>query len=316
MIPKACDLLSALKGRLPHFLGDKRCYQLYELIQRLLGYPADYRAFRQSLGYELSLRNPVTFAEKAVYLKLFDKDPVLPMITDKVRVRAWVAERIGEQYLIPSLGVYNSPDEIDLDSLPEPFVIKVNFDSGRNITVRNKRELDWKSAKARLSNWLMTPQAYHLMEWNHHVIPPRILIEQLLLDERGFIPADLKFHVFHGEINYIHRRDVGSGQRFDSHHTPGWEPIPMRGSYPEPPESPPPPENLPEMNRIVRKLANGFSYMRVDLYSLAGRIYFGEMTPHTASGWFHFQPEEYNRLLGNCIDVSHIRPPWTGLPLR
>jgi hypothetical protein len=165
---------------------------------------------------------------------------------------------------------------------------------------------------------MTTPQAYHLMEWNHHMVRPQILIEQLLLDERGQIPADLKFHVFHGEINYIHRRDVGTGQRYDSHHTPEWEHIPMRGIYlsPEDLELPPRPANLPEMNRIVKILAAGFAYMRVDLYSIAGRIYFGEMTPHTASGHFHMVPEEYNKILGDQIDVSHVRRAWTGLRLR
>jgi hypothetical protein len=316
MTPKTRDLQLAFKARLPHYLGDERCYKLYELFQQLLGYPAVYRAYRQATGCELSLRNPVNIADKITYLKLFDKNPVFPIITDKVRVRPWVAERIGEQYLIPSLGIYNSPDEIDLDSLPDQFIIKVNFDTARNIRVADKHNLDWEAAKTRLANWLKTPQPYHLMEWNHHVNQPRILIEQLLLDERGLSPPDIKFHVYNGRINYIHHRDVGTDQRFDSRHTPQWEPIPMGTAHKRNPNVPPKPENLAEMIQIVNILSAGFTFIRVDLYSVGGRIYFGEMTPHVGSGKFHMRPEGYNKLLGDCLDVSHIRPSWTLLPLR
>lgn len=264
----------------------------------------------------VSLRNPVTIAEKITYLKLFDKNPVLPIITDKVRVRPWVAERIGEQYLIPLLGVHDSPEEIDLDSLPDQFIIKVNIDTGRNIIVTDKHDLDWKKAKARLRNWLRTPQPYHLMEWNHHVIRPRILIEELLRDERGLSPLDIRFHVYNGEINYIHHRDVGTGQRFDSRHTLQWEPIPMGTAHQRNPNPPPKPDKLAEMIRIVKTLSPGFAYIRVDLYSVASRIYFSEMTPHVGSGKFRMRPEEYNKILGEQLDVSHIRPRWTGLRLR
>ncbi len=305
-----------LLGRIPHLLGDKRCYGLFEIIQQVLGYPVVYRAFRQSTGRELNLRNPVNIAEKVTYLKLFDKNPVFPIVTDKVRVRPWVAERIGEQYLIPLLGVHDSPEEMDLDSLPDQFFIKVNFDTGRNLRVTDKRNVDWEVAKARIATWLKTPQAYHLMEWNHHVNRPRILIEQLLMDERGLSPPDIKFHVYNGKINYIHHRDVGTGLRLDSRHTPQWEPIPMGTAHQRNPNPPPKPENLPEMIRIVETLSSGFTLIRVDLYSVGGRIYFGEMTPHGGSGHFHFQPEEYNKILGDALDVSHIRPRWTLRGLR
>jgi hypothetical protein len=154
------------------------------------------------------------------------------------------------------------------------------------------------------------------MEWNHHMIRPRILIEELLLDDRGLIPPDFKCDAFHGEVKCIQRRDVSTGRRFDSYHTPTWEPIPMECSYPQNPVPPPPPENLEEMIRIVRTLASGFAYMRVDLYSVGGRVYFGEMTPHAGSGLFHMRPEEFNKGLGDYLNVSHIRPSWTLLPLR
>ena len=265
------------------------------------------RKFRSELGHDPDLDNPTTLNEKILWLNLRHRDPRWIMCSDKVAVRDFVRDRIGERYLVPLLGVYDDADDIDLEALPDRFIIKAAHGSGWNIIVRDKRDLDWPGAKRTLQDWLARSYYSHKREWQYRHVPRRLVIEELLLDENGEIPDDYKVWCLRNDREQTQFLQVDMG-RFTRHtrnyYDPEWNRLPFeKVDAPNNPTDRPRPEGLEEMITAARVLSEGFCLVRVDFYSLPGRIYFGEMTFTPDAGMARLKPEEWDRKLGDLIGL-------------
>ncbi len=259
--------------------------------------------YKERTGEELNLQNPKTFNEKIQWLKLYDSTPLKTKLADKYLVREWVAEKIGEQYLIPLLGVWDSFDEINFDKLPERFVLKANHGYNWNYIVRDKSTFDKEDAKAKFDEWLNTNFAFKGLEMQYMNIPPRIIAEEYLKND-GDDLYDYKVFCFGGKaesIMYLSERKQGLKMAFFDL---DWHKLPFTYSYPRNEADISRPKNLDLLIELAEKLAEDFPHVRVDFYILNdGSLKFGEMTFTTANGTCKWNPPEQNRIYGDLIKL-------------
>ena len=258
--------------------------------------------YETRIGKKLNLKNPITFDEKLQWLKLYDRKDEYTVWADKYEVRNYVAEKLGEQYLIPLLGVWNSADELKLDDLPEQFVLKCTHDSASVCICTNKKNFDWNAAMDKLQKSLNQNYYWHSREWPYKNITPRIIAEAYMTDESGTELKDYKIYTFGGEP-YLIQVDF---DRFHNHrrnlYTTEWEYIDETIEYSKDPNVKiAKPEHLEEMLECSRKLAVGTISLRTDFYSINGKIYFGEITFYQEAGFAHFEHEEFAKKLGDQI---------------
>lgn len=226
------------------------------------------------------------------------------MMADKAKVRDFVRECIGEEYLIPCLGVYHTAQEIPFDTLPQRFVLKVNNASGANIICRDKSKLDIEATRRQVDAWLRR-SAYNKVEqeWHYAQIPPAVVCEAFMEDANGEL-NDYKFFCFHGEPKYvwidIARHDYA--KRCRNIFSADWTDIPLKLFVPRFRGDIPPPPGFEHMRALAAKLSQGLKSVRVDLYNVDGRIYFGEMTFFSGDLFFH--PRKYNRIWGDALDLT------------
>lgn len=241
--------------------------------------------YKQKLGRVLDLKHPKDLNEKIQYLKIHEILPNLPLYTqcaDKYLARDFVAERGYENILIPLLGVYDSPDQIDFSGLPNQFVLKSNKSSGQNLIVKDKSTLDPEAIKTTLAKWLTTEYWLAGGEWQYRDIPPKIICEEYLAPENGEL-VDYKFFCYNGEVGYLDIWvDHGVGSRpLYIYLNKDLELVPFNEdtiAFQKAGRKVPLPENLTEMMQVASNLSRGFPFVRVDLYSNKGKIYFGELT--------------------------------------
>jgi len=273
----------------------------YTISQWILGYPNEREIFLAIHGYPLDLKNPRSFTEKIVWKKIYDRNPLLPRITDKFLVRDYVREKLGpgkaDEILIPLLFYSKDPAAIPFEQLPDQFIIKPNHASGRILIVRDKREIDQDAIIATCRDWLSDTHYFYRHEWAYQKIKPMILVEPLLLGVDGNVPREIKFHVFHGKCKRV---VVIVGRYADlkqSNFDENWNYLETETSYPMGPPLPKP-VNFQQMLSLAEKLAEDFDYIRVDLFDLDGRIYFSELTSYTNSGDINYNPTEYDFEIG------------------
>lgn len=253
----------------------------------------------------IDLENPKTFNEKLQWFKLYDHNEKYHTLVDKYAVRDFVAEKIGEEYLIPLCGgPWNSVEEIDFSSLPEQFVIKCTHDSQSVTVCRDKASADIDAIKNKLSKAMKADYYKFGREWAYKDVKPRIVAEKMIIDSEGNLPNDYKFFCFKGQPKMIqvdYDRFSGHKRRL---YSADWEIIPCKYEYADDEkheiEKPPMLENMLE---VCRKLSEGLEFVRVDLYNVDGKIYFGEMTFYPESGFGHIVPEKYNELWGSWIEL-------------
>ncbi len=262
------------------------------------------RWYRNKTGKFLDFDNPETFNEKIQWLKLYDSTPIKTRLADKYLVREWVADKIGEQYLIPLLGVYDNFDQIDFGSLPDRFVIKCNHGCAYNVIVKNKNYFDIDDAKQKINVWLQEKFAFENgCEMHYKNINP-IIIESFLENKDEDL-YDYKFWCFDGKVKYIQflseRNTNGLKMAF---YDTNWNKQKFVYSYPLDSKTIERPDNLDEMIFLAEKLSKGFSHVRVDLYRLDdGTIYFGEMTFTSASGICRWNDKKIDRQFGDWIKL-------------
>ncbi len=271
---------------------------------------SDYKAtindFKKAFGYTPDFKNPITFNEKIQWRKLYDNNPKYSLCSDKVLVRDYVKEQIGEQYLINALFITDDAKKIDFDKLPDSFVIKANHGSGWNILVRDKKNADINKIITTCNRWLKSNYYYYSRESHYKNIKSQLIIEEMLSDESGNEPKDYKFHVFNNNIEFI-QIDV---DRFKGHkrilYDENWNKLDFAlGPFEIYQENISKPEKFDEMKDIVKKLSSGFSYVRVDLYTLNDKIYFGELTFTPGNGYVDkFTPEEYDKYFGGKFNLN------------
>ncbi len=250
------------------------------------------------------LEHPVTYSQKIQYAEVYETDKRKTVLSDKVAVRDWVKEKIGEKYLIPVIGVYKTPDEINFSVLPDRFVMKANHASKFNIIVKDKKSLDIKNAKKTMAKWLKIQYAFYGGFQPHYIgIEPKIIIEKYIEDSKGNLD-DFKFLCFNGEVKFCWV-DVG---RYTNHcrnvYDTQWNLQPWTVGFPAYDGVIEKPVNFDEMVDVAAKLCKGFSHVRVDLYNVDGKIYFGEMTFSSGGGHETFYPAEYDKIIGDMWDIG------------
>lgn len=262
------------------------------------------KLFELCTGYALDLENPRTFNEKIQWLKLYDHRPEYTTMVDKYAAKKWVADRIGEQYIIPTLGVWEHFDEIDFDGLPEQFVLKCTHDSGGVVLVADKSKLDKKAAKRKIEKHLKYNYYYGGREWPYKNVPPRIIAEPYLTDESGTELKDYKIFNFDGQPKLI-QVDYG---RFAEHkrnlYSTDWQYIEASILYPTDPDHQiEKPKNLDKMLELAHKLSEGYPHVRTDFYNIDGKILFGELTLLHGSGFEKFTPPALGEQMGQWLKL-------------
>ena len=259
--------------------------------------------FRHVTGAKLNLCKPRTFNEKLQWLKLYNRMPEYCQMVDKYEVKKYVSNIIGEAFVIPTLAVYNSVEEIDFKVLPEQFVLKCTHDSGGVVICKDKSKLN-NEALVKLQKGLHNNFYYKNREWPYKNVKPRIIAERYMEDESGLELKDYKFFCFNGKPKVIqvdYDRFVGHKRNL---YDIEWHRLPFTLGFPTDWEREfEKPHNFDVMLDIAAKLSSGYPHIRVDLYNIRGQIYFGELTFFHGSGLEKFTPEEWNQTLGSWIEL-------------
>ena len=262
--------------------------------------------FRYRVGYWPNIKHPRTYNEKLQWLKLHDRHPEYTQMVDKIEAKKYVASIIGDKYIIPTLGTWDTVDDIDWDSLPNQFVIKVTSDSGGIVVCKDKTKLDIEKAKAKLKyGW--GKNYYNLRkEYPYKDVKPRIIAEQYMEDESGYELKDYKFFCFDGEPKIFFvatdRGKKDEDTKFDFYDIE-FNHLPFLNGHPNARVAPTKPENFEEMVEVARKLSQGMCHVRIDLYNVKGKIYFGELTFFHWSGMTPFEPIEWDYKMGEMIKI-------------
>ena len=260
--------------------------------------------FRRYAGYKLNLDKPQTFNEKLQWLKLYyhrHPNPLLTVCADKVAVRDYIAEKIGEEYLIPCLGVWDNPDDIDFDKLPNKFVLKVNWGSGQNIIVKDKSKLDIADAREKLRQWMKRESNHYFafFEWPYKDIKPKIIAEKYMDFDVDLM--DYKIMCYNGmPKNLFVCSERFSGLKvtfFDLN----WKRLPFIRQYPASSKKIEKPKSFDKMLEFSKILAKPFPFVRVDFFYLNGNLYIGELTFFPGAGIETFTPEEWDKKLGDLL---------------
>lgn len=257
-------------------------------------------------GEKLDLDHPKTFSQKLNWLKLYDRKPIYHKMVDKYDAKLFVKDVLGEDRSVPTLGVWNSFEEIDWDSLPNEFVIKATHDCASFYFVRDKKSLDKVACKNRVCSHWNKDYYDDCLEWPYKGLKPRIIAEPIIHDGKMPYLRDFKFYCFNGEpkVFYI-TSDKGTNlpikQNFyDIEGTP----IDLEdANYPGNPISPELPEHLKEMVEDARKLSQNMYHLRVDFYETADNYYLGELTFYEDAGYCKFKPDVWNQTLGDWIKL-------------
>lgn len=262
------------------------------------------KQFKKIAGYDLNLGNPGTFNEKIQWLKLYYHNPLMTICADKVAVRDYVKEKIGEEYLVPSIGIYDKVEDINWEKLPDRFVVKVNWGSGQNIICTDKSNLDVDDAKSKLTEW-MKPESnhyYNYLEWGYKNIKPKIIIEKYIEQMDGNL-LDWKFFCFGGKAHYVQVDIDRSCNHTRCFYDMNYQKQEFTTCYPFYKGEVQKPANFEKMRELSEILSKDFPHVRVDWYELDGKIYLGEMTFTHGNGTERFTPFKYDKIMGDLLEL-------------
>lgn len=264
-------------------------------------------AFKKRVGYELNFDNPQTMNEKIMWLKLYYQDPLITKCCDKYAVKDYVAQTIGEEYVVPTIAKYNSPDEIDFNKLPEQFVLKVNWSSGYNIIVPDKSKIDQEAVKKQLKNWIKPDRNayFQYFNWGYKHMKPVVYAEKYIEQIDGQV-YDYKFFICNGKFEFMliatdrNNDETLTHDFFDNHFN--WLDL-TYGSLKHANPLPAKPKNFEKMIKLAETLAIPFPFVRIDFYEIGNKIYLGEMTFYPAGGLKPFIPNEWDYKFGAKIKL-------------
>lgn len=260
--------------------------------------------FKSQVGYVPNLDAPKTFNEKLQWLKLYYRNPLMTKCADKVAVREYIKEKIGEQYLIPCIGVWDNPNDIDFDKLPDKFVLKVNWGSGQNIIVKDKSKLNIRETRRQLAKWMRPESNHYFMsfEWCYKDIKPKIIAEEYIEQMDGNL-LDYKIFCNDGEPNFLFVAiDRNKDLRFNFYDL-DFKQLPFKQYYENSNKAIKKPKQFQEMLDVSAILSKGFPHCRVDFYILDNKLYFGEITFYHFNGMKKFEPQEWDRRLGDLLKL-------------
>jgi len=283
----------------------KRYHAIYDDAEFLAG------LFKKNLGYDLDIVNPKTFNEKLQWLKLYDRKPEYTRMVDKYEVKNYVAAKIGKEHIIPTLGIYDSFEEVDFEKLPKQFVLKCTHDSNSALICRDKDAFDIKKAKSVLESKLKRNYYWESREWPYKHVKPRIIVETFMKEETedlwegGII--DYKFYCFSGEPKFLY---ISGG--LENHDTAKisfynldlTEAAFQRIDYSQFDKIPRIPTHYEEMIDMAKVLSQSLPFVRIDLYEIGGVVYFSEFTFSPCGGMMPFNPSEYDERIGELINIK------------
>lgn len=252
-----------------------------------------------------NLQNPKTYNEKLQWLKLNDIHPEYSKLVCKYDAKEYVRNILGDDVIIPTLGVWNTFEEIDFDTLPNQFVLKTTHDSGGVVVVKDKSTMDMAAAKAKLQRSLNNDYFLEHREYPYKAVPHRIIAEQYMVDESGTELKDYKFFCFDGEVKMLFvatDRSIND-TRFDFFDV-DFNHLPFKQGHPWARHEIKKPAGFERMKEIATVLSKGFRHVRVDLYDINGHIYFGELTFFHFSGNVPFVPKEWDEKIGEWLNLN------------
>lgn len=275
-----------------NFLSDKACLSL---------------VYRGAYGRKLNLDNPTRYSEKLQWIKLYDRCPLYSKLVDKYEVKSYVSERIGEEYIIPTLGVWNAFDDISFENLPEQFVLKCTHDSGGLVICTDKKKLNLDNARKKINKSLKTNYYKLFREWPYKNVTPRILAEKFMVDNATGELRDYKFYCFDGVVRALGiYSDRGAGKTTKADYFDrdfNW--LGLKWGYEHATERPEKPSLYDKMIEIAETLSQGFPEVRVDLYLCNNRVYFGELTFFDGGGFDGFEPDSWDEIFGSWITLKN-----------
>lgn len=308
--------MSKIQSALQMLKSDRSTF-MAAIIQNFFGWLPDKTylqlLYRFKMGHRLDLNHPKTFTEKIQCLKLYNRRPEYTLMVDKYAVKKYVADIIGEKYIIPTLGVWDKPEDIDWDALPNEFVLKTTHGGGSGgvVICKDKKTFDRNKAILTLRDSMNGDIYRSLREWPYKDVKKRVLAEKYMapkdmVNNPIYDLSDYKFFCFNGEPKYCQViRDRHSKESIDFYDMNwrhqefvGLNPIASNGINPVPR-----PLLLDDMICICHKLSENMKFVRIDMYVIDNRIYFGEITFYPASGMGLFNPDKWNEELGNLISL-------------
>lgn len=258
------------------------------------------------LNKKLNLDNPKGFNEKLQWLKLYDRQEKYTKMVDKYEAKKYVSNIIGEEYIIPTIGIYENFDEINFDELPNKFVMKCTHDSGGIVICRDKKNFDINIAKKKINKCLKTNYYYPGREWPYKNVKPRIIIEKYM-EEKNFTQLnDYKFMCFDGKVKccfVCSERDNKNEGLAVTFFDENWEKMPFIRHYRNSSKKIDKPKKFDLMVKLAEKLSKTIPFVRVDFYEIGGKVYFGELTFYPGSGFEEFKPDEWDEKIGDWITV-------------
>lgn len=262
------------------------------------------RIFKAKLGYNLNLDQPRTFNEKIQWIKLNDRNDIYTSMVDKYEAKKYVANIIGKEHIIPTIGVWEKFEEVDFDRLPNEFVLKTTHGCGGIFICPDKGKMDINKAKETITKTINSNYYFYMREWPYKNVKPRIIAEEYIKEKNGDL-KDYKFFCFNGKVKCF-KIDF---DRFVEHHANYYDPsgklLPF-GEMDYPPvfnKKIDIPKELNTMIELAEKLSTGFRFLRVDFYDVDGKILFGELTFSPAAGVGKFTPEEWDYKLGDWLQL-------------
>lgn len=262
--------------------------------------------FYLMMGKTLNLKDPKTYSEKLQWLKLYNRKAIHTTMVDKITAKDYVEKIISKEHIIPTIATYDSVEDIDWDTLPNQFVIKCTHDSGGIVVCKDKSKLDIEKAKRTLREGLKQDYYYLFREWPYRNVPRRLICEEYMVDESGYELKDYKWFCFDGEPKAMFvATDRGSSNeevKFDFFDT-DFNHLPFKNGHPLASKPITKPAGFEEMKKLAAQLSQGEPHVRVDLYDVNGKIYFGELTFFHFSGLMPFEPEEWDYKFGSWIKL-------------
>lgn len=267
------------------------------------------RIYRARFGRELNLENPVMYTEKLQWMKLYDHRPEYTRMVDKYAVKDYIAEKIGSEYVIPLLGVWDRVEDINFDQLPGQFVLKTTHDSGGIVICKDKDSLDLSAVKKKLRFHLNREYYSRNREWPYKNVPHRIIAEAYMVDSHHKELRDYKFFTFGGvpKVLYIAQGRGRGKQTYADFFDMEFNHLPFTIDHDMAPVPPEKPANFELMKELAAKLSAGTPQLRVDFYEADGNVYFGEMTFFHCSGMAPFYPEEWDHIFGDWVTLPPKR---------
>lgn len=256
-----------------------------------------------AMGKRLNLKNPQTYNEKMEWLKLHCKRTEYTRMVDKYEAKLYVAEMIGDDYIIPTLGVWDKFEDIDFSKLPNQFVLKTTHDSGGVVICKDKDKFDIENARKKLRKSLKNNFFYMHREYPYKDVKPRIIAESYMVDESGVELKDYKFFCFNGDVKMLF---VATGRPLDTRfdfYDKNFCHLPFRQGHPWAEKEILKPKGFEEMKLLASKLSQGIPHVRVDFYDINGKIYFGELTFFHFSACVPFEPEEWDYKIGEWLEL-------------